>query len=36
MKRLKIEGEEIKAGEEDVFQHFCAIGGFNLHLKTSV
>lgn len=36
MKRLKIEGGEIKAREEDAFQHFCAIGGFNLHLKTSV
>lgn len=37
MKRLKIEGEEIKAREEDASQHFCTIGGFNasnLHFKT--
>lgn len=39
MKRLKIEGEEIKAREEDVFQHFCMIGCFNvshLHFKINV
>lgn len=39
MKRLKIEGEEIKAREEDVFQRFCTIGGFNasnLHFKTNL
>lgn len=39
MKRLKIEGEEIKAREEDASQHFCTIGGFNasnLHFKTGV